>query len=830
MICVLASQSPAQQSAGTDAYQDALPQGAIVRLGNSRMLAGYVGAGGMSFTPDGKRLLTTATLDRYGAHQHAQIWDAGSGKLLYASPGGLDDNRKIAVSGDGKLLAVNGPDGLLLQDARTGQKMFQLADPDPNANRSCQAVYFTPDSSRLVAVSAQDNVFWDAGTGKKLFTMPFQRALTFSRDSKRIAGLEGADDRLDMLIFDADGNKLKTIQIGKSWAAWQMAFAGDDVTLAVCKPASPKVADSEDTVWLLNSNTGEKIRSFAGHPRGAFTIAISADAKVLATADWLGVIRIFNAATGELLRAIRNPGIFGQLAISPDGGTIAAAGQDGAVRMWDAKTGRQMFADRGHQGAINAVAISSDGRQIATASRDGTVRLWDAASGKELMRLEIPETKLIATSDPASEPATPAPAAPAPASAPANPVDSGVPAGPPSVLAVAFSADNSTLAASTDKRIALWRLPSGELAATLPVGAPRLKFSADGKNILTPGPDDSTLVWDIAKGELARKEPKVGQDYVPPLNGAPQMLVRDRCAEPIGQFSACVWSVWPTGHQAKPGLYATVVEQHTLQPIAELTIQPSRGMACFGTAAFSPDARLLATAGCDGPSLAIWDLPTAQKIRDLDGHMDVIFCLAFAPSGKTLVSAGMDGSALIWDVNAISKRAATASAPATRPSDLATLVADLAGEDATKAYLATLALADLRDNATDLLATKLSPVTKLDAAALTQVLADLDSRSYAVRKKAAQGLDKLGPGAVPAMREALASANSAEVKAAIQGFLARQDLPAASRLEVRAIYVLERIGTDKARQVLKSLAQGLPDALLTTHATASLQRLSAPAR
>ena len=63
--------------------------------------------------------------------------------------------------------------------------------------------------------------------------------------------------------------------------------------------------------------------------------------------------------------------------------------------------------------------------------------------------------------------------------------------------------------------------------------------------------------------------------------------------------------------------------------------------------------------------------------------------------------------------------------------------------------------------------------------------------------------------------------------------LAKLQGPATSLKQVRAlrtVEVLEHIGTPEARKVLESLAKGTPEALLTSEAKASLDRLSHRAR
>ncbi len=71
--------------------------------------------------------------------------------------------------------------------------------------------------------------------------------------------------------------------------------------------------------------------------------------------------------------------------------------------------------------------------------------------------------------------------------------------------------------------------------------------------------------------------------------------------------------------------------------------------------AFSPDGKILATAGADR-TVRLWEVSRGQPIALLQGHLHVVWSLAFTPDGSTLISGGEDDAIYLWDVRRPERR------------------------------------------------------------------------------------------------------------------------------------------------------------------------------
>lgn len=163
------------------------------------------------------------------------------------------------------------------------------------------------------------------------------------------------------------------------------------------------------------------------------------------------------------------------------------------------------------------------------------------------------------------------------------------------------------------------------------------------------------------------------------------------------------------------------------------------------------------------------------------------------------------------------------------PKELAALWKELAGEEFPNAYQALGALAADPKQTVAFLKEQLKPVSPADALRVEKLIADLDSDQFAVRQKASQELDKLGDLAEPYLRRVLEGKPTLEVRRRADDLLRKlEEQPPAGEVarDLRALALLEHLGTPEAREVLRRMTKGAPGVRITREAAAALERLA----
>jgi len=210
----------------------------------------------------------------------------------------------------------------------------------------------------------------------------------------------------------------------------------------------------------------------------------------------------------------------------------------------------------------------------------------------------------------------------------------------------------------------------------------------------------------------------------------------------------------------------------------------------------------------------------------LDAYRGKPESLAFSPDGKWLAVAGSANTALVCDVAVLTAGKVPAPAKLTA-KDLDALWDDVRHADDAEAYRAVGRLAASAKESLPYLKDRLKE--DVDGPRIARLIADLDDSAFDVRKKAVAALQDLGPAAEPALRRALETTESAEVRARARELLGKlkdpDALPAAVLAKLRALEAVANMETPEARALLKELAQGEAKDRLTQEAKAALKRM-----
>jgi hypothetical protein len=227
----------------------------------------------------------------------------------------------------------------------------------------------------------------------------------------------------------------------------------------------------------------------------------------------------------------------------------------------------------------------------------------------------------------------------------------------------------------------------------------------------------------------------------------------------------------------------------------------------------------------------LFEVASGRERAEFTEHKEWVECVKFSPDGGTLVSAGgftrgAPGQVHVHRLMDLRERKPNAD-PSTE--QLQALWDALAATDAPKAHQAVLALTASPRATVPFFKDRLKPVAPVDPKRLVRLIAKLDDDKFEERERATKELEELRDLAGPALQKALAEKPSEEVRARATRLLLQVEIPiTAPELlrALRAIEVLEHVGTPEARELLEALAGGAAEARPTWEAKASLKRLA----
>jgi WD40 repeat protein len=800
----------------TDHYGDPLPDGAVVRVGSSRLRHPAM-IPRFAFSRDGKRLASMGATVR--------VWDTADGRLLRELLANAFFPYALAFSPDGKSLVSAGEEAVVWDLATgKGQRLWKKTLYAPRPVK----LAFSPDG-KVLAVGCV--LIKDGGYASEVHLLAFP--------SGRLLGkLEtGGGDWYYAVAFSPD-SKLLAVAVGGSFRVWDvqkrrvlplahkdvpgvLAFSPDSRRLALAPPTSTSSARGPVAIVDLRENK-EVAKAGAGNAN-VRDLRFTPNGKTLMCAASPGRALALDPTGARQPRELLPKTSRGYYPVLSPDGKLAVFADDGALRVWDLDKRRERVAFDDHRADVAVspggwpgpldVSLSPDGRRLATSSQRA-LRLWDARTGKPL--------KTVATGR--------------------------------FVPGLSWSPDGKALVAASEGNVGWWSSDSGALLRKTP-----LKFKEVQRVVLST---NSKLLCEV-KGKAG-----IGHCWLNASTGEEEFRAmptdgRVKAVSPDGKHYAVantetVW-LYAAGTE-RPLWKQPTLDSHTFMAFSGdgrvVVAANMAGVRAFETktgralgpagrprkseklawttaVCLAPDGRTAAVAiqqellkktqfqSLPGSQIVLYETSTGQVRRRLPVVDGLLRC-AFTADGGKLLSGSNDQTALVWEVYAPRGRPLAA---VTR--EQAKTLWEALGADAQTAFDAVCRLSRSPAAAVAVLKPRLRPAVAIDVAAVQRLLTALDADRFAEREAATAELAELGVEAEPLLRAALDKRPSAEQKRRIDRLLALVEGgggPADWR-RWRGLEALERAGTPEVVRLVRTLAGGAVAARLTKQARAALQRL-----
>ncbi len=259
-----------------------------------------------------------------------QAWSLPSGKAL-PNPPVLDTDQQdsgAVLSQDGTLAATwneSSPQSTVkVQDTDTGKTIFTLPPT------SVMRVSFSPDHRLLLVIDATGHLHvTNLVSNRTIVGAGWSDSCNDSGNPPAVS----PDDRL-VAVYTFCG----LVRVGR--VADARPFESFDqhgqLSSAAFNPAGDKLAlgSWDDSVTVLDVGTNKPVLELVGHTRGVNGVVYSSRGEYIISTSTDDTMRVWNAATGQLLQVDHDLSAPGAPSASPEGGLVAETNNDNQVRVW----------------------------------------------------------------------------------------------------------------------------------------------------------------------------------------------------------------------------------------------------------------------------------------------------------------------------------------------------------------------------------------------------------------------------------------------------------------------------------------------------------------
>ncbi|MCE5208119.1 MAG: WD40 repeat domain-containing protein [Chloroflexi bacterium] len=571
------------------------------------------------YSDDGTQIITST---RGGTVRH---WDAGSGKVMGEALPIVNNTRAVALSSNGTLLAaLDNFDQTFVWDTTTGEKL-----------QTNNGLAF-PFGAMQVAVSSDGKTFLNSGIDSKV---NYQIRLWDVTRGRFLTGLQGLPGEVFDLDFSPDGQYVAALATRVSGGLrgmqylylWRVSDGAlldtvdlslDTSTYAFLENGSTILAGTASgQVMFINFRFGDRYTygflqdQIAAHPAAVVSLSSSADGLKYASAAADGSVKVWDAATGEVLfstqvenlslQNIHDEWVYEDLKVinhqhesgfsaSPTSAIIARTASDlRSIDIIDLLTG-EIIRNLKIETAVyfNSPVFSPDGKTVAAVLDNTRIIVWEVDSGVEVLRLSTQHIKPITK--------------------------------------LQYSPDGNWIASMSDGELFVWDL-----------GTVSQKHALTAFNTFSYSPDGHSMVTDVQDMGINLLDAKTGRKVTYIETG----YVNDLAISPDSKYAAVAGYRSQVRYEQDNLVYFIDLEQQKRIRTLEITGYPAEVMDVV----YTPDGSAIVTIDLYG-DVYIWGASTGALLQHYEGQVAMPAQTGFTSDGRTLLILGADNSIQMFQV------------------------------------------------------------------------------------------------------------------------------------------------------------------------------------